>query len=97
MNWSFPDSPDVIVFTSKYVIDNGDWIHCVSHDEDDGAWQFHSINGAPETESEARIVLLRNIVELDSSLNAIADLPIGWIAWRDTADGPWKRGRRSQE
>jgi len=91
MNWPFPDNPDVVVFTSKNVIENGDWIHYVSHDEEDGAWQFHGINGVPETESDARIVLLRNMLKADSSLSAIADLPVGWFAWRDSADGPWKR------
>ena len=91
MEWPFADAPNVVVFTSKSVIEDGDWIHYVSHDEDDGAWQFLSVHGAPEMEADSRIVLLRNMVARDPSLNEIANLPLGWIAWRDNALGEWKR------
>ena len=94
VNGSFFDHSDTMVFTSKSVIDDGDWVHYVSHDEEDGAWQFHGIHGAPESESEARLVLFRNMLQSDSSLSAILDLPVGWFAWRDAADGPWKRGKQ---
>lgn len=62
----------------------------MSHDEDDGAWQFHSIDGAP-MESDARLVLLKNIVERDLTVAELADLPCGWIAWRDTEEAAWQR------
>jgi hypothetical protein len=91
MTWPFQDDPSVAVFTSKGVVEGGDWIHLVSHDEEDGAWQFHNIYGAPEAESDARIVSLHTMLIIDPGLIALADLPLGWIAWRDTANGIWKR------
>lgn len=94
MDWAFPDPPDVVVFTSKSVAEEGDWVHFVSHDEDDGAWQFHSIQGAPNTQSDARLVLLRNIVKKDPTLIEVADLPLGWIAWRQAPNAEWKRQKR---
>ena len=97
MNWPFHDAPDVVVLTTRSVIENNDWIHYVSHDADDGAWQFLSVSGAPDDESDARVVLLRNIIAKDPSLNLIADLPLGWFAWRDTADGHWKRRKQKSE
>jgi hypothetical protein len=87
----FDDPPNVAVFSSASVIDAGSWIHYVSHDEDDGAWQFHSAEGAPSSDADVRVVSLRLIVERDPSLLSLCDLPQGWIAWRDSADGPWKR------
>lgn len=94
MEWPFPDDPDVLVFTSREVIEKKDWIHYVSHDAEDGAWQFLGYKGSPERESDARLVLLRTMLKHDETLASLADLPIGWIAWRDTAEGPWFR--RSQ-
>jgi hypothetical protein len=94
MSWPFPDPPDVMVFTSRDVVERGNWIHYVGHDLDDGAWQFLSINGAPESELDARLVLLRNIVELDPTLKEVADLPLGWIAWRNSKEAKWKRRQR---
>ena len=91
MNWPFHDDPSVVVFTSKGVVEDGDWIHFVSHDEEDGAWQFHNIDGAPENESDTRIVTLHTMLKIDPGLSAVADLPLGWIAWRDTVNGMWKR------
>jgi len=94
MDWPFPDDPDVVVLTSRGVVDDGDWVHYVSHDEDDGAWQFHGHKGVPDSDADARVVLLRNMLKIDSTLGALGDLPTGWIARRDSADGPWERRRR---
>ncbi|MCC9608731.1 DUF2185 domain-containing protein [Blastopirellula sp. JC732] len=97
MNWPFPDEPNVVCFTSKSVVEEGAWIHYVSHDEEDGAWQFHSLDGIPESESDARIVSLRTMLRIDPRLAEIADLPLGWIAWRDSVDEPWKRCRSPED
>lgn len=68
MDWPFADEPDVVAFTSKSVVENGEWVHFVSHDEDDGAWQFHSLSGVPDRESDSRLVLLRNMLKRDASV-----------------------------
>ena len=94
MSWPFSDPPEVTVFTSRDIVERGNWIHFVGHDADDGAWQFLSINGAPESELDARLMLLRNIVELDPTLREVADLPLGWIAWRNAKGAEWKRRQR---
>lgn len=89
MRWEFDDPPNVAVFTSKAILEGRDWIQYVSHDEDDGAWQFHPAGGTPE--NEASLVSLRSIVELDPSVSKLCDLPLGWCASRATANGQWKR------
>ncbi len=95
MAWLFQDPPDVVAYTSKAVAELGHWIHYVSHDEDDGAWQFHSVDGAPQSTDDARLMLLRNIVALDPTVACLADLPLGWIAWRDSRDSEWNRKQRA--
>jgi hypothetical protein len=60
----------------------------VFHDAD-GDWQFH---GADESKAEdAVLVCLEHIVESDGSINQLADLPVGWCAWRETPSSPWSR------
>jgi len=88
--WLFDDSPNVAVFTSKQIIEGKDWIHYVTHDADDGAWQFHGFSG-PTTEEDARIVALRNIVENDPSILDLRDLPLGWHAWRKSQHSQWHK------
>jgi hypothetical protein len=92
--WLFKEPPNVAVFTSKRIVEGRDWIHYVTHDEEDGAWQFHPYSG-PTSEAEASLVSLQTILRLDPSIVELADLPIGWFAWRDDPKGRWQRKRRS--
>jgi hypothetical protein len=65
-------------------------VYYVTHDEEDGAWQFHPFNGLTP-ENEAVVISLAEIIRLDVSLKSLADLPIGWHAWRKSADEEWER------
>jgi hypothetical protein len=90
MVWPFSDPPNVAVFTSKSIIQGNEWIYYVSHDLEDGAWQFHPQSGFT-SEEEASVVSLQSISDLDPSICELADLPLGWCAWRDTIESDWKR------
>ncbi len=76
------------------ILRGEEWIHFVSHDEGDGAWQFQPHLFAPE--SEAAVVALKTIVALDPSVSVLSDLPLGWCAWRDAKSATWQRARRSE-
>ena len=89
--WPFSDPPNVAVFTSKKIVDHGTWIQRVTHDSDDGAWQFHPYGGTDE--SEALVVSLETITQIDPSIFLLANLPLGWSASRNTKEGQWKRER----
>lgn len=89
-DWRFSDPPNVAVFTSHAIARGVDWIYYVSHDEDDGGWQFHGKSGITSPE-DAALVALSTIVVLDRRLEELADLPIGWCAWRDEPSAPWQR------
>lgn len=92
MNWDFCDPPNVVVFTTASVLEGSHPILHVTHDSDDGSWQFHTGNGRPSID-EARIVCLQQIVELDSSITELASLPVGWQAKREQIDRPWRLSR----
>lgn len=90
MAWPFDDPPNVAVFTTHQILEREDRIGFVTHDLDDGAWQFHARSGAG-AETDAKIVSLRAIVDLDPSVMELADLPLGWCAWRKEGEDTWHR------
>ena len=92
-DWTFQDDPDVAVLTTRSIVRDGAPVVHVSHDADDGSWQFH--DGTPGTprEEDALVVSLRSMVLRDGTLNELADLSEGWRAWRDGPAAPWKRTR----
>ncbi len=92
--WLFADPQNVAVLTTRQILE-GAAILYVSHDEDDGAWQFHS--GEIINDADARIVSLRKIVELDNSVARLADLPLGSIATRPNLDNDWRAIAQSTE
>lgn len=94
MEWMFAEPKNVAVFTSSHVMRDGKPILYVSHDAEDGAWQFHS--GDVVSEEEAMIVALDEVVEFDLSISELADLPLGWCARRKSQSLDWMRLPKSK-
>lgn len=90
-DWKFADPPNVAVISTKAVVSGETWIAHVSHDADDGAWQFHGALPEQVGEADAVLVSLRSIVERDPTVLELADLPLGWRAWRNAKTSKWKR------
>lgn len=89
--WTFPDPPNVAVLTTQSIVRGGRWIAHVSHDADDGAWQFHDDSPNPPRTEDAVLVSLRSMVERDPSLLELGDLPEGWKATREAPNTAWQR------
>jgi hypothetical protein len=90
-DWPFADPENTAAFTLRDVIDGRKPILLATHDEDDGCWQFLDDRVDPDPD-EGVVVPLKQVVHLDPSLLQLADLPLGWCAWRTAADAPWQRG-----
>jgi hypothetical protein len=43
------------------------------------------------TDGDIVVVSLRNVVDLDPSVFLLADLPMGWVAIRESTLMPWRR------
>jgi hypothetical protein len=93
-DWPFDEPEDVAAIAVRQIFDEGGWIHIVSRDPEDGCWQFLGPD-QPE-EADALVVSLGEVVELDSSLEQLADLPPGWTAWREAPDQPWQRAPQEE-
>ena len=91
--WPFADPKNVAVFTTTQVMRLRQPILHVSHDDEDGAWQFHT--GAQQRSTgDMIIVSLEEMVEHDPTISELADLPCGWFAERDCFGSPWRREER---
>ena len=92
--WPFDDAQNLAVITLDRIMSGSEPILIVSHDLDDGGWQF--LDGADVSESDAIVVSLKEVAVHDPSVKELADLPLGWRAVRDTVGGPWHRSQNGQ-
>ena len=87
-SWTFREPVETGTFTTKQVLEAGYPILEVYHDPD-GDWQF--LCGTTTEYEDLKLVCLGCMVERDSGLLGLADLPPGWCAVRDSAEDPWVR------
>lgn len=93
--WPFDEPRNVATFTTTKVLHEGYPILLVTHDEDDGSWQF--LCGTTNDPKDGRIVGLDCVYERDRSIRELADLPYGWRAWRESPESVWQREPYVQE
>ena len=87
--WPFDDPPETAVFSLRRILRGESAILLVTHDEDDGSWQF--LDGEHVFEADAALLALGEVGQLDPSVLILADLPLGWRATRAAPDRPWER------
>jgi len=87
-------SPDDIAITTRQVLHEQWPILLVTHDADDGAWQFVNGHGDTDDTDSALVVGIESVSALDPTILELSDLPMGWRAWRASVDGDWRREPR---
>jgi hypothetical protein len=87
--WPFPAPPNQATFTSRQVVRDGRPIRLVTHDADDGSWQF--LSGDPVTTADGMVVSLQAVLDRDPTVAELGNLPPGWRAVRADAGSPWER------
>ena len=77
-----------IVFTTKNIIEGGSIIY-VYHDLSDD-WQFFGKDKENIDEDEARILSIKEILEMDITLKEVLiSLPVGFEAYRSSKNSQW--------
>lgn len=87
MRFPFDDMPNTAAITCCHILDEHMPIRFVSHDEDDGMWQF--LCGKTHGERDARMISLRSVCALDHSVAQVAKMPCGCIAERKKIGSNW--------
>ncbi|MCM8528906.1 MAG: hypothetical protein NE327_20450 [Lentisphaeraceae bacterium] len=88
MNWNFDQAQNVAAITTKQVMKEGLPILQVIHYSDDNSWAF--MCGTTWETGGSMVVSMAQVVSTDDSLHEIADLPVGWVAERESVEGEWK-------
>ncbi|TVZ08642.1 hypothetical protein JM80_1141 [Cellulophaga sp. RHA_52] len=85
--FKFSDPENKAVFTCNHVTDEKSPILYATHDSD-GDWQF-LCGQNDHAEENAKIISLKNAVELDNTLNELFEMPIGVGAERNGIGEKW--------
>jgi|GEM_PF-2500463 len=85
----FGESLDIYVLTSKYVLEDKKDITYISHDSEDGSWQFLSDDTIENYEADARVISLGQVIGIDSSVIEAAGLRLGSYLTRANKDSSW--------
>jgi hypothetical protein len=88
-NWKFPDQPHSQAYLSKTVHEGSEPVTFVSHDVEDGAWQF--LGDSMADGGGPMLSCLHHPIDRDPSLTELADLPVGWYAERSKVGEVWTR------
>ena len=87
--YRFSDSRDTACLVCGHVLQENAPVLYVTHDQEDGLWQF--LCGAEDHGSDqARIISLGQAVDLDPSLNELHAMPLGFGATRDSRKAKWQ-------
>ncbi len=89
MNWPFDQAENVATITTTKVVNEKFPILMVVNYQEDDSWAFTC--GTTNRSEDLMIVSMRQIVEIDPSLESIADLPLGWSATRESVTSKWHR------
>jgi hypothetical protein len=86
--WPFQDAVNTAAFTTTHVV-NDDYPVLLIRHEEDGDWQL--LCGTTERKKDCLIICLGCAFEKDRTIGEVADLPLGWKAWRTSIGSPWER------
>ncbi|UTW61299.1 hypothetical protein KFE98_14930 [bacterium SCSIO 12741] len=92
--FKFTDSETKACFTCDHVVSGERSIVYVAHDAD-GDWHF-MCDGDDHTEENAKIISLKQAVELDPSVNDLYEMPIGVGAVRKSPGERWEPFRLTE-
>lgn len=88
-NWKFSDPPHTGVYLSETVHKGTERVTYVSHDVEDGAWQF--LGDSMDGGGGPVISCFHHPIDNDPTLCELADLPLGWYAERSKPGEAWIR------
>lgn len=83
----FKDKPDTIAITCVHILEENKPILYVSHDLDDGYWQF--LCGKEHNIEDSKVVGLEEIYKMDKSIKKLANLDCGKFAYRKDPKSKW--------
>jgi len=85
----FIEPENTAVFTTKFVTSDHKEITLIKHNKDDNTWEFFSNDTYYDYEKIARIVSLKEIIDIDTGVLDVADIKPGFYAHRKSKKDSW--------
>lgn len=93
--WPFEEHESAAVVVDSRVLQRSGWIQTVLRDAAEGGWQF--LGPSPGEPPDLVVLELRDIVDGDPTVAAVAELPPGWYAWRAAPGAAWQMAPQGEE
>ena len=94
--YKFHDPENTACFVCDHVFNRQKPILHVSHDQEDGYWQF-LCGQTKHEEANAKIISLKSATQIDSSINDLFEMPLGFGADRKSIKDKWKLYKLEEE
>jgi len=88
-DYAFSDPKNTACMVCSHVLRENAPILRVTHDEDDGMWQFLCGNENHLVE-HAKTIALSEAVSIDTSINELHEMPLGVGATRESKNEKWQ-------
>ena len=88
MTFAFKDAPETACIVCQHVLDGKNPITFISHDKEDGMWQF--LCSEDHILEDVRLISQAEAFQIDESIGQVVDLPRGLVVERTEAKGRWK-------
>ena len=92
MKYPFGEPKNTAIITCSHIVENDADILYVSHDEEDGMWQF--LCGGEHIMKDARVISLNEIFTIDNTIFKLSNMPCGYIAERESKHSEWVMKKR---
>jgi hypothetical protein len=89
-DWPFDQPPDHGAVTLRSIVARREPVLLVFHDADDHGWQF--LGGDRPQEDNGVLACLADLLALDPGLRAVATMPPGRYAFRESPADAWQFG-----
>jgi hypothetical protein len=94
--YKFFEAGNTACFVCDHVMYRQRPILLVTHDNEDSSWQF--LCGQDDhTEANIKIISLRQITEIDQTVNDLFEMPLGVAAERTTVNDKWEPFKMLEE
>ena len=87
--YKFQDTENTACFVCDHVLNKERPILNITHDLEDGFWQF-MCGQNDHDESNAKIISLKQATEIDNTINDLYEMPLGVGAERVSIKDKWK-------
>jgi hypothetical protein len=85
--WKFDQSENVAAITTRQVLEERFPILTVIHYSDDHSWGF--LCGTTDSTDDGRVILMKEALEIDPSVEQMCDLKPGYRAHRSSKLSTW--------